>query len=151
MLRVRSARCRPGKTLAAALRISAAGGLILLMAAGSIVLWIGVPVGWLYLASHMTVTTQPSLGPYLLIIFAMPASMVLFARLLFRLDAVFGRLTGRPPQLRVRAPWLKSLRAERPSQRRLTVLEVLMIISVSMALIAIAGWFLLFAGDPLPP
>ena len=38
--------------------------LIGLMAVGSVLLWIGVPVGWLYLASRLTDSPQPSMGPY---------------------------------------------------------------------------------------
>ena len=51
--------------------------LILLMAVGSVFLWIGVPVGWLYLASRMVKTSQPTLGPYLLVIFGIPVTMVI--------------------------------------------------------------------------
>src|SRR5881227_2591605 len=94
--------------------------LILLMAVGSVFLWIGIPVGWLYLASHMVNTSQPTLGPYVLVIFAIPISMVIVGKLLFKLDNVYSNLTGTSAEVEFRAPWLKSLRAERSSGRRLT-------------------------------
>jgi hypothetical protein len=124
--------------------------LILLMAAGSVFLWIGIPIGWLYVVSKMVDTSQPSLGPYLLVIVAIPLSMVIFGKLLFGLDRVYSRVTGQQSEVRARAPWLKSVRGERDARRRLTVLEMTMIISVSIALVAFAIWFFGFAGSSLP-
>src|SRR2546430_1720818 len=97
--------------------------LILLMAVGSVFLWIGIPVGWLYIASRMVHTSQPTLGPYVLVIFAIPTSMIIVGKLLFKLDAVYSNFTGQASEVQFRAPWLKSLRAERSSRRKLTVLE----------------------------
>jgi hypothetical protein len=37
--------------------------LILLMAIGSVLLWIGIPVGWLYLVSQLVDSSQPAMGP----------------------------------------------------------------------------------------
>ena len=45
-----------GRALLAAL-------LIALMAIGSIVLWLGIPIGWVYLASRIAKSSQPSMGP----------------------------------------------------------------------------------------
>jgi hypothetical protein len=42
------------------------------------------------------------------------------------------------------------MRGERDSGRRLTVLELTMVISVSLALFAFGVWFFLFAGSSLP-
>ena len=136
-----------GRTIAAA---PAALFLILLMAVGSVILWIGIPIGWLYIASLMVDTSQPTLGPYILIIFGIPITMVIFGKLLFSLDRAFERVTGRRSETDFRAPWLKSMRGERATKRRLTVLEGVMIVSVSVALIAFGAWFFLFAGSSLP-
>jgi hypothetical protein len=124
--------------------------LILLMAIGSVFLWIGIPVGWLYVASRMVNTSQPTFGPYLLVIFGIPVTMVIVGKLLFKLDTVYSNLTGQSPEVQFRPPWLKSMRGERDTSRRLTVLEVTMIISVSIALMAFGIWFFLFAGSSLP-
>src|SRR5205085_12659126 len=48
--------------------------LILLMAIGSVFLWLCIPVGWVWIASHVVKTTQPTLGPYLLILVGVPLS-----------------------------------------------------------------------------
>ena len=124
--------------------------LIALMAIGSVILWIGIPVGWLYLASRLVDSSQPSLGPYLLIIFGIPITMFVFGRLLFTLDRVFERVTGRASETDFRPPWLKSMRGERAVSRRMTVLEGVMIVSVGIALLAFAVWFFAFAGSSLP-
>ena len=50
--------------------------LIALMAIGSILLWLGIPVGWLYLVSRLVKSSQPSMGPYVLLIVGIPASMI---------------------------------------------------------------------------
>ena len=124
--------------------------LIVLMAIGSVILWIGIPIGWLYLASRMVDTSQPTLGPYVLLIFGIPITMFVFGRLLFSLDRVFERATGRTSETDFRPPWLKSMRGERAPSRQLTVLEGVMIVSVSVALLAFAIWFFAFAGSSLP-
>ena len=124
--------------------------LILLMAVGSVFLWIGIPVGWLYLASRMVKTSQPTLGPYVLVIIGIPITMIIVGKLLFKLDSAYSTLTGQKSEVQFRAPWLKSMRGERNSARRLTVLEMTMVVSVSIALLGFAIWFFGFAGSSLP-
>ena len=120
------------------------------MALGSVFLWLVVPVGWLYVASHITKTSAPTLGPYLLVIFAIPATMFVVGKLLFRTNNLYERVTGQPPEVRVQLPWHKSLRDSATSGRRTTVLDVVMIGSVSVALFGFAIWFFLFAGSSIP-
>jgi hypothetical protein len=123
--------------------------LVLLMAIGSVVLWIGIPVGWVWVASRTVKTSQPSLGPYLLVLFATPISMWVWGKLLFRLNSVYSRLTGQTHEVRTQLPWHKSMRGERESQRPTTVLDIVMIVSVSIALTAFAIWFFTSAGSPI--
>ncbi len=136
-----------GRTLA---EKPAALFLILLMAAGSISLWLVIPVAWIYLASHIVKTTQPTLGPYLLILFGVPVSMFIVGKLLYRLNHVYERLTGQDSEVRVQLPWHRSMRGERAPQRRTTVLELVMMISVGLALFVFAVWFFFFAHASLP-
>jgi len=124
--------------------------LIALMAVGSVFLWIGIPVGWIYLVSRMVDSSQPSLGPYVLLIFGIPITMALFGKLLFGLDHIYARVTGQDSEVQFRAPWLKSMRGERTTARRLSVLEMTMIVSVSVALVGFGIWFFGFAGSSLP-
>ena len=132
-----------GRALLAAL-------LIALMAVGSVVLWLGIPIGWLYLASRIANSSQPSMGPYLLVLVGIPASMIVVGKLLSRLERTYGAITGVPPAARTRAAWMKSLRGERDSGRRRTILDVVMVWSVALALVCFAIWFFVFAGSSLP-
>jgi len=124
--------------------------LIALMAVGSVFLWLAIPIGWIYAASKTVKTTQPTLGPYLMVLFGVPISMFLFGKLLYRLNNVYERLTGQASEVRVQLPWHRSMRGERTSARRTTVLELVMICSVSVALVAFGIWFFFFAGSSLP-
>ena len=124
--------------------------LVLAMAVGSVLLWIGIPVAWIYAVSQMVDTTQPQLGPYVLILFGVPTTMFLFGRVLFRMNSTYERLTGQTSEVRVQLPWMRSMRGERTSGRRTTVLEFVMIVSVALCLTVFAIWFLFFAGSSLP-
>jgi hypothetical protein len=119
--------------------------LILLMAVGSILLWLGIPVGLVYLASQLSTSSQPSLGLYAALAVAIPGLMILTARGLGRLDAVYARLTGAERDTRYRGAWTRSVRGERGSTRKRTVLDTVMVVSVSLALVVFAIWFFAFA------
>jgi hypothetical protein len=140
----------PRSILKLAVSMPAAGVLIVLMAVGSVFLWLGIPIGLIYLVSQSVNSSQPTLGPYVALIFGIPICMFIFGKLLFQLDRVFEKVTGRESQADFRAPWLKSMRAERTNRRKLTVLEVTMIVSVSLAIAAFGVWFIAFAGSSLP-
>lgn len=124
--------------------------LILLMAVGSIAMWVAVPVFWLWLASKLQEGSQPSLGPYLIVIAGIPVSMVVIGKLLARLDRLYAAVLGAPRQQRIQASWQKSMRGERGSTRQRTVLDSVMIVSVGLALVAFGVWFFGFAGSSLP-
>jgi hypothetical protein len=124
--------------------------LIALMAIGSILLWLGIPVGWLYLVSRLVKSSQPSMGPYVLLIVGIPASMIVVGKALSKLNRVYGEVTGTTPTMRARSPWMKSMRGERESGRQGTVLDVVMVWSVALALLCFGVWFFAFAGSSLP-
>jgi hypothetical protein len=124
--------------------------LVVLMAIGSGFMWVGLPLLLVYGASQIADSSQPSMGPYLLIIFGLPAGMFAVGKGLAALDRHYGRVTGTLYEGRQRATWLRSMRAERASTRPRTVLDVVMVISVGICLIVAAIWFFAFAGDPTP-
>jgi hypothetical protein len=124
--------------------------LIALMAIGSILLWLGIPVGWLYLVSRLVKSSQPSMGPYVLLIVGIPASMIVVGKALSKLNRVYAEVTGTTSSARVRSPWMKSMRGERDSGRQRTVLDVVMVWSVALALLCFGVWFFAFAGSSLP-
>jgi hypothetical protein len=124
--------------------------LVLLMALGSVVMWIGVPLGLVYLASRLASSSNPSIGPYLLVLLGLPIGMAIVGKCLGWLDRLHGRLTGRVQEGRHHATWMRSMRAERASTRRGGVLDRVMVISVGLAILAFTVWFFGFAGSSLP-
>src|SRR6185295_2586691 len=105
-------------------RRALAAVLIVLMAIGSILLWLGIPVGWLYLVSRLVESSQPSMGPYVLLLVGIPASMVVVGKALSRLNRAYAELTGTASNVRTRSSWMKSMRGERDSGRPRSVLDV---------------------------
>jgi hypothetical protein len=125
--------------------------LVLLMVVGSVVMWVGLPLGLIWLASALTDSSQPSMGPYLLILIGLPVGMFAIGKALGALDRAHGRITGRLDDGPQRAAWLQSMRDERTThRRRRSVLDTVMIVSVALAILVGAIWFVAFAGSPLP-
>jgi hypothetical protein len=132
-------------------RHAAAGvGLVIVMALGSIVVWLVSPLVWLWIASQMTESTQPSLGPYLLVLVGMVVTAVAVGKFLGMVNRTHMRVTGRAPETREPAKWNRSMRGERAPVNDRGVLEQVMAISVSFALVLFAIWFFIFAGSSLP-
>jgi hypothetical protein len=128
----------------------AKGALIAVMAVGSIFLWIGIPVGWLWIGSQLQSDSgQASFGLYLGILVGIILSMVVVGKFLWRLNGAYGRLAG-TEVVRVRMPWHRSLRGEHEGRQARQILDVVMVISVGMAAFAFLVWFIFFAGSSLP-
>jgi hypothetical protein len=131
-------------------RKSAKVGLIALMVLGAMMLWFGSPVIWLWIGSQVTTSQQAGFGPYMLVGFGILASTVLVSMALARLSRVYERVSGTQARVRVRLPWLRSLRDERASATDITVLDLILVLTAVSALTAFAVWFLVFAGSSLP-
>jgi hypothetical protein len=128
----------------------AAFGLIALMAIGSIAMWLGAPLFWIWFASHTADTSAPQLGSYMIVIAGIPTTMVILGKALSKLNRVYAELMGTVGDVRIHAPWLRSMRGERTSNRPRTVLDVVMVWSVGLAVIAMGFWFFFIAGSSLP-
>jgi hypothetical protein len=123
--------------------------LVALMALGSVVMWIGVPLALVYIASKLADTPNPSMGPYLLIILGLPIGMAVVGKGLGALNRAHIRVTGTEVD-EYRPAWSRSMRGERDVERRGGVLDTVMIISVAVAALVFAVWFFGFAGSSLP-
>jgi hypothetical protein len=123
--------------------------LVLLMAIGSVLMWLGVPLGLVYLASQLADSPEPSLGPYLVVLIGLPVGMALIGKGLGVLDRAHTRLTGAEVD-QYRPGWTRSMRGERDASRRGGVLDKVMIVSVAVAVVVFAVWFFGFAGSSLP-
>jgi hypothetical protein len=130
-------------------------GLIALMLIGSLALWLGDPVFWLWITSRLE-STQASMGPYALMLVGITLTAVVLAKGLARLNRLYARVTGTAPTVRIVVPWRRSMRDARhggsdddDSRVPVGLLEVMMVVAVLIAVCALAVWF--FVVHPAPP
>ena len=116
------------------------------LVAGSLVMWLGVPLASLWLVSLMT----ESVGMFLiLLLIVCPLAMIGFAVLLARLNQVYLLVSGAHPAQN-RAAWLKSLSGESRPRQPPAVLDVSMTVSAIVALVLMLVFFFFFAESYLP-
>jgi hypothetical protein len=123
--------------------------LIAVMGVGSLFLWIGIPAGWLYIASRLS-SEYPKI--YLLALIFCPLTMIAFGWFLLRVNDRYVSLFPEPQQRarRGREAWLGAVGADASTRRPWPALETFMSISVTLAVIALGVWFFFFAGSSLP-
>ncbi len=120
-------------------------GLITLMAIGSVMMWIGAPVGWIYIVAQLSESSQVRMTTIVVILIGIPATMFFIGKALGRLNDKYGELTESPNDVQTRAPWMRSMRDERDLHRPRTVLDVVMVLSVGVAFSLFGIWFMFFA------
>src|SRR3954470_10235855 len=125
-------------------------GLIALMVLGGLMLWLGNPVIWLWIGSQTTGAQQGRMGPYMLVVFGILVSTVLVSLALARLNRIYQSVTGHVTTVRVRLPWMRSLRGEEDARPEVTVLDFILVATAVSAIVTFAFWFLFLAGSPLP-
>lgn len=113
-------------------------------------LWTLIPLGWVYIASKLSHSQFPSMGPYLVVIVGIILTVLVDAWLIGRLNDLYVRVTGSNRVMQSRPNWLKSLRDTGPIRDSVTVVEAVMMSSVLLAGVALITWFLLLAGSPIP-
>lgn len=129
----------------------AKGALIAFMSVGSIALWLGVPLGWLWIGSQLQSNTQSTgFGPYMLVLAGIVVSVAVLAKLLAMANRAYTRIAGGEVAVRVRMPWHRSMRGEDDSRPPRSALDVVMVISVTSAMLVFGIWFFFFAGSSLP-
>lgn len=131
-------------------------GLIALMAVGSVAIWILNPLFWFWVTSKLqTRAGQAQMGPYLLLLLGVILTAVAFGKGLAALNRRYGRLTGTEPTVRIIVPWRRSLRDARHGGHDdagtvpVSLLDVVMVLSVIVAVVAFALWYLIT--NPAPP
>jgi hypothetical protein len=109
--------------------------LLAIMVVGSVVLWVGLPLGWLWVASRIQAASD-SLGTALAVaMFGFPLSVLGVVALLGRLNDAYrrGRIARGLDDLGTFA------------------LEVVVVVTAAVVIVGFAIWFFLFAGAaPLP-
>ncbi|MEA2389354.1 MAG: hypothetical protein QOG41_2127 [Thermoleophilaceae bacterium] len=121
--------------------VAALGALVV---AGSLFVWIGLPL--LDLKAIGAITARPS-QVVILAIGAIPISMVGFGWLLYRINGLYEELRGvEPRQDLAHTTWLRSVsddRRRRRAPRRL--IDIAMTASAWTAVVLMAVWFFAFA------
>jgi hypothetical protein len=135
--------------MAMAKKLSQAG-LVGLMVLGGLMLWFGNPVIWLWIGSQMSETQRASMGPYAVVALGILGSTILVAWGLARIHRRYQEVSGHVPTVRVRLPWMRSLRGDEDSRPEVTVLDVIVVTTALFGIMAAVVWFIGFAGSPLP-
>jgi hypothetical protein len=101
-----------------------------MMVIGSLVLWVGVPLGWLWIGSQIQAETD-SIGTAIgAMLVGVVVSVVLLAMLLVRLNR-----------------WNEELRqAAGHPPRETSLLESVLVITAGVAVVAFGVWFFVFTG-----
>ena len=120
--------------------------LIVAMSLVSLVMWIGVPLGWLWIAAQVSSDYQ---AIYLWALFAIPVTMVGVGWILHRINAVYVRVAHTEEGPR-QTKWLRAQAADRRSREPKGGIDVIMAGSVGLAVVLMGVWFFFFAGSPLP-
>ncbi len=116
----------------------AAAFLLVVLAAGSLVLWIGIPFGLLWFFAHVTDSWS---GHFLMGLVLIPLAMALFAPALFWLNTLYLRVTG------VIHPGDED-DDEEPAPRYRGPLELFLYAGMVVAFVALCVWFFFFASNP---
>jgi hypothetical protein len=113
----------------------AAAFVLMLLAAGSLFLWIGIPYGLLWFFARVTDSWN---GHFLMSVVLIPIAMALFAPALFWLNGLYLRVTG----------VLGRDEDEDPGRRVRGPLEIFLYAGMIMAVVALCVWFFGYAHNP---
>jgi hypothetical protein len=125
-------------------------GLVGAMVLGGLMLWFGNPVIWLWIGSQLSETQRASMGPYMVVAIGILASTVAVSWGLARVHRRYQEVSGHTPTVRVRLPWMRSVRGEEDSRPEVTVLDVVVVTTALLGLAVAVFWFVALAGSPLP-
>ena len=133
-------------------RTALAALLALVIVLGSLFLWIGVPIGGMWLAGQLFTESTRFL---MFCLVTIPLTMVVVGFLLYRVNAVYVSLRDEEPRETPRSGWLVSATDERRSirlrQGRRELIDVAMTVSIVVALVLMVVWFFFAAEMRLAP
>ncbi len=122
------------------------------MAVVAVNVWTGSPIAALWIGSQLQGAGPPKMSTVAAMVVAMAAFSFGLVRLLTVLGSCHDRLTGLTPQVQAHAPWLRSMRGERPlypgEKVQITSLERILVVMVVLAVLAFQIWFLFYSGSP---
>jgi hypothetical protein len=128
-------------------------GLAALMGFLALNIWTGSPLLALWIGSRIQgEDSQASMTAYAAVIGCLALfSIGLYQALKYVLHA-YQEETGTLPTVRAHAPWLRSMRGERPEHgegARITGAERIVVLTVILAAVAFEVWFFFFSGSPI--
>ena len=126
--------------------------LAVVIVLGSLLLWVGVPFGGLWVAGQVM---TDALGAVLFALVAVPATMVAVGWLLYRVNGRYEALRGTERRGPSPPAWRSSLGEERATERRRRggrpLIDIAMTVSAVTAVLVLVVWFFFFAELPLTP
>ena len=129
-------------------------GLAALMAFLALNIWTGSPLLALWIGSRIQgEESQASMGAFAAVIGSLALfSILLYQALKYVLHA-YQETTGTLPTVRTHAPWLRSMRGERPDygegRGSISGAERIIVVTVILAAVAFEVWFFFFSGSPI--
>jgi predicted secreted protein len=127
-------------------------GLAALMAFLALNVWIGSPLLALWIGSRIQgEESQPSMGAFAAVL----GCLILFSFLLYqalkRVSYAYQEATGTLPTVRSHAPWLRSMRGERPDHTSAGIsgAERIVVVVVLVAAVLFEVWFFFFSGSSI--
>jgi hypothetical protein len=129
-------------------------GLAALTAFIALNIWTGSPLLALWIGSQVQgEESQPSMGAFIAVLGCLVLFSVLLYQALKRVSHAYRETTGTTPTVRTHAPWLRSMRAERPEhasvKTRVGGVERIVVVSVILAAVAFEVWFFFFSGSSI--
>jgi len=129
-------------------------GLAALMAFLALNIWTGSPLLALWIGSRVQgEESQASMAAFAAVIGSLAVfSIGLYQALKYVMHA-YQETTGTLPTVRSHAPWLRSMRGERPdyggTRPVISGAERIVVVTVLIAAVAFEVWFFFFSGSPI--
>jgi hypothetical protein len=128
--------------------------LAALMAFLALNIWTGSPLLALWIGSKIQgEESQPSMGAFVAVIVCLIAFSWGLYQLLKMTMSAYQDATGTRPTVRSHAPWLRSMRGERPEHHSagasISGAERIVVVSVIAAAVMFEVWFFFFSGSPI--
>ena len=128
-------------------------GLAALMVVVGINVWAGSPLLALWVGSRVQGSGPPTMTAIFVVVVVLAIACFALTRVLAWLGDIYDRRTGKAATVRQHAPWLRSMRGERPQYEgitpRLTALERTMVVMVVLVFVIFEVWFFFFSGSPI--
>jgi hypothetical protein len=128
-------------------------GLISVMGVGSVLMWLGAPVLWLWLAGQTSKVSGTGMGSILMVLIGIPVTVYAIGKVLARVDERYTVAFGPTDTSATRtvAKWMQSMRNSPSEDEPPTMLVTVMLVSVTCAIVVVGLWFIFFSKGTAGP